>query len=518
MKRAILSVYHKEGIVSFAEGLQALGVALLSTGGTYKLLKERGIAVKEVSDETGFPEMLGGRVKTLHPKIHGGILGKRDDPQHLEQMKKQGIAPIDLVVVNLYPFQETIAKPGVTLDEAIEQIDIGGPAMLRSAAKNYKDVVVITDPADYAIVLEEMKASGGTVSLKRRAALAKKVFQTTSTYDRAIHAYLEGLDQGGLDRKEEVLPETLSLQFEKIQTLRYGENPHQQAGLYREAGAASEMKQLSGKEMSYNNFLDMDAAFELVRGFSETAAVVVKHNNPCGVATGETLVDAYRKARSTDPLSAFGGVAAFNRPVDVETAKEITSTFMEVVIAPCIDAAALEIFNTKKNLRVIEAGATAASTPTPARFDLRRMADGLLVQDYDRQVISAAAGLKTVSSRKPTADELLAMLFAWRVCKHVKSNAIVFAKPGHAIGIGAGQMSRVDSVKIATMKAQFPLAGCVMASDAFFPFRDAIDTAAEAGITAVIQPGGSMRDDEVIEAINGHKMAMVLTGMRHFRH
>ncbi len=513
IKRAILSVYHKEGIVAFAEGLQALGVALLSTGGTYKLLKEKGITVKEVSEETGFPEMLGGRVKTLHPKIHGGILGKRDDAEHVAQMKKQGITPIDLVVVNLYPFQETIAKPGVTLDEAIEQIDIGGPTMLRSAAKNYKDVVVITDPADYATVLEEMKTSGGTVTLERRAALAKKVFQTTSTYDRAIHAYLDGLD-----RKEEVLPETLSLSFQKVQTLRYGENPHQQAGLYREAGAASEMKQLSGKEMSYNNFLDMDAAFELVRGFSETAAVVVKHNNPCGVATGETVVDAYRKARATDPLSAFGGVAAFNRPVDAETAKEITSTFMEVVIAPSINAAALEIFNTKKNLRVIEAGAKAASTPSPARFDLRRMADGLLVQDYDRRVISAAADLKTVSSRKPTADELSAMLFAWRVCKHVKSNAIVFAKPGHAIGIGAGQMSRVDSVKIATMKAQFPIEGCVMASDAFFPFRDAIDTAAEAGITAVIQPGGSVRDDEVIEAINGHKMAMVLTGMRHFRH
>ncbi|MFQ5597651.1 MAG: bifunctional phosphoribosylaminoimidazolecarboxamide formyltransferase/IMP cyclohydrolase [Nitrospiria bacterium] len=514
IKRAILSVYHKEGIVDFASGLQTLGVALLSTGGTYKLLKEKGIAVKEVSEETGFPEMLGGRVKTLHPKIHGGILGKRDDPQHVAQMAKQDIAPIDLVVVNLYPFQETIAKPGVTLAEAIEQIDIGGPTMLRSAAKNYKDVVVITDPADYSTVLDEMKASGGEVSQERRADLAKKVFQSTSAYDRAIHAYLDGLDH----KEEESLPQTLSLSFQKVQTLRYGENPHQQAGLYREAGAASEMRQLWGKEMSYNNFLDMDAAFELVRGFAEITAVVVKHNNPCGVATGETLADAYRKARSTDPLSAFGGVAAFNRPVDTETAKEITSTFMEVVIAPAVDLGALAVFKTKKNLRIIEAGKDAAARPTPARLDLRRLADGLLVQEYDRQCISDAADLKTVSSRKPTEDELSALLFAWRVCKHVKSNAIVFAKPGHAIGIGAGQMSRVDSVKIATMKAQFPLEGCVMASDAFFPFRDAIDAAAEAGITAVIQPGGSVRDNEVIEAINGHKMVMVLTGMRHFRH
>ncbi len=521
IKRALLSVYHKEGIVEFAEELSALSVEILSTGGTYRLLKNAGVPVKEVAEETGFPEMLGGRVKTLHPRIHGGILGKRDDPEHVEQMAQQGIKGIDLVVVNLYPFQETIARPDVTLDEAIEQIDIGGPTMLRSAAKNYKDVAVICDPADYTTILDEMKQSDAEVSIASKSRLAKKVFQSTSNYDQAIFSYLERLDAGldaGLDAKEEVLPDTLSLQFKKVQSLRYGENPHQKAALYHAADNSGNIKQLWGKEMSYNNFLDMDAAFELVRGFEETAAVVVKHNNPCGVATAESLVEAYRKARSTDPLSAFGGVAAFNRTVDVDTAKEITSTFMEVVIAPTVDPAALAVFKTKKNLRIIEAGNNAISTPTLARLDLRPLASGLLVQEHDEKVISDAAALKVVSARVPTENEMEALLFSWRVCKQVKSNAIIFAKPGQAIGIGAGQMSRVDSVKIATLKAQFPIEGCVMASDAFFPFRDAIDAAAESGITAVIQPGGSIRDDEVIAAINEHNMAMVFTGMRHFKH
>lgn len=513
IKRAILSVYNKAGIVEFAEGLSALSVEILSTGGTYRLLKEAGIPVKEVAEETGFPEMLGGRVKTLHPRIHGGILGKRDDPKHIAQMAQQGITAIDLVAVNLYPFEETIAKPNVTLDEAIEQIDIGGPTMLRSAAKNYKDVTVICDPNDYGSILDEMKQADGAVSAESKARLAKKVFQSTANYDRAIFAYLDGLDE-----KETALPDALSLTYQKVQSLRYGENPHQKAALYQVSGNSSNLKQLWGKEMSYNNFLDMDAAFELVRGFEATAAVVVKHNNPCGVATSESLVDAYRKARATDPLSAFGGVAAFNRPVDVETAKEITSTFMEVVIAPAVDPDALGVFQKKKNLRIIETGKEASLVASQARLDLRPLANGLLVQEHDNTVISDAAALKVVSARTPTEDELAALLFSWRVCKQVKSNAIIFAKPGQAIGIGAGQMSRVDSVKIATLKAQFPIAGCVMASDAFFPFRDAIDTAAESGITAVIQPGGSIRDDEVIAAINEHNMAMVFTGMRHFKH
>ncbi len=520
IKRAILSVYHKEGIVEFAEGLNALSVEILSTGGTYRLLKDAGVPVKEVSEETGFPEMLGGRVKTLHPRIHGGILGKRHDPEHVEQMAQQGIRAIDLVVVNLYPFAETIAKPGVTLDEAIEQIDIGGPTMLRSAAKNYKDVTVICDPADYTSILDEMKAADGSVSIESKARLAKKVFQSTASYDRAIFAYLDGLDASpdSPDTTEEALPDTLSLKFQKVQSLRYGENPHQKAALYQSAGNESDLNQLWGKAMSYNNFLDMDAAFELVRGFEEIAAVVVKHNNPCGVATADSLVDAYCKARSTDPLSAFGGVAAFNRPVDAATAKEIVSTFMEVVIAPEVDAEALAIFKTKKNLRIIEAGKDSISGVLPARFDLRPLTSGLLVQEHDSSIISDPSVLKLVSARKPTESEMAALLFSWRVCKQVKSNAIIFAIPGQAIGIGAGQMSRVDSVKIATLKAQFPIKGCVMASDAFFPFRDALDTAAEAGITAVIQPGGSIRDDEVIAAINEHNMAMVFTGMRHFKH
>jgi len=523
ISRAILSVYNKEGIVEFAEGLNALSVEILSTGGTYRLLKDAGIPVKEVSEETGFPEMLGGRVKTLHPFIHGGILGKRDDPKHVEQMAQQGITAIDLVVVNLYPFEETIAKPDVKLDEAIEQIDIGGPTMLRSAAKNYKDVTVICDPTDYASILEEMKQADGLVSIASKSRLAKKVFKSTSSYDRAIFSYLDGLDPNR-EVKDEVLPDTLSLQFQKVQSLRYGENPHQKAALYQAAGDASNLKQLWGKEMSYNNFLDMDAAFELVSGFEETAAVVVKHNNPCGVATGENLVDAYCKARATDPLSAFGGVAAFNRPVDLETAKEIVTTFMEVVIAPAVEPAALAVFKTKKNLRIIEAGQfigagnDAIPAASTARLDLRPLANGLLVQEHDVRVISDAASTKVVSARNPTENEVAALLFSWRVCKQVKSNAIIFALPGQAIGIGAGQMSRVDSVKIATLKAQFPIEGCVMASDAFFPFRDAIDTAAESGITAVIQPGGSIRDDEVIAAINEHNMAMVFTGMRHFKH
>ncbi len=514
IKRAILSTYHKEGIVDFAKGLEALGVALLSTGGTYRLLSENGVKVQEVSDYTGFPEMLGGRVKTLHPLIHGGILGKRDDPEHQAQMAEHKIGPIDLVVVNLYPFQETIAKPDVSLAEAIEQIDIGGPTMLRSAAKNYKDVAVVVDPADYMPILNEIKKQDGAISETRRLELAKKVFFTTSGYDQAIFTYLNGLGD-----TLEKLPDLLSLQFEKVQTLRYGENPHQEAAFYRApAQAGTSLHQRWGKEMSYNNFLDMDAAFELVRGFKECAAVVVKHNNPCGVATDDHLAEAYRKARACDPTSAFGGVAAFNRPVDVATAEEITSTFMEVVIAPAIDDAAMAIFKTKKNLRIMTSPDTKMGETEADRLDLRPITGGLLIQDHDTKIISEIGELEVVSKRPPNEAEMAAMLFAWRVCKSVKSNAIIFAKPGQTIGIGAGQMSRVDSVKLATMKAQMSLSNCVMASDAFFPFRDGIDAAKAAGITAVIQPGGSIRDNEIIDAVNALDMAMVLTGMRHFKH
>ncbi|NKE71016.1 bifunctional phosphoribosylaminoimidazolecarboxamide formyltransferase/IMP cyclohydrolase [Candidatus Manganitrophus noduliformans] len=517
IRRAILSVYDKEGIVDFAQGLQSLGVEILSTGGTYKLLKEKGIQVKEVSEHTGFPEMLDGRVKTLHPKIHGGILGRRDDPKHLEQMKTQGIEPIDLVAVNLYPFKATIAKPNVTLEEAIENIDIGGPTMLRSAAKNYKDVAVIIDPKDYAAVLDEMKRSGGEISEAKRYDLAKKVFFTTSDYDRTISSYLEGREG-----KAERFPDHLVLQFEKVQSLRYGENPHQQAAFYREPqlteGGVAAAKQIWGKEMSYNNFLDTHSAFELVKEFKEPAAVIIKHNNPCGVATGATLVEAYKKAKATDPVSAFGGVAAFNRPLDAETAQEITTTFMEVIIAPTIDPAAATLFQKKKDLRVLEAGSKSINATNAGRLDFRRIGGGLLVQDTDSAMIHDPKELKIVSKRPPTQEEIEAMLFAWKVCKHVKSNAIIFARPGQTVGIGAGQMSRVDSVKLATIKAQMPVSGCVMASDAFFPFRDGIDAAAQVGITAVIQPGGSIRDQEIIQAVDEQNLAMVLTGFRHFRH
>lgn len=517
IRRAILSVYDKEGIVGFAQGLQRLGVEILSTGGTYRLLKEKGMKIKEVSEHTGFPEMLDGRVKTLHPKIHGGILGRRDDPKHLEQMKAQGIEPIDLVAVNLYPFKATIAKPNVTLAEAIENIDIGGPTMLRSAAKNYRDVAVIIDPKDYGTVLEEMKRSGGELSEAKRYELAKKVFFTTADYDRTIFSYLDGRE-GEAGR----FPDRLVLQFEKVQSLRYGENPHQQAAFYREPqlteGGVAAAKQLWGKEMSYNNFLDTHSAFELVKEFKEPAAVIIKHNNPCGVATAPTLVEAYKKAKATDPVSAFGGVAAFNRPLDAETAQQITTTFMEVIIAPTIEPAAVTIFQKKKDLRVLEAGSKSIGPSNAGRLDFRRVGGGLLVQDTDAAMIHDPKALKIVSKRPPTAEEIEAMLFAWKVCKHVKSNAIVFARPGQTVGIGAGQMSRVDSVKIATMKAQMPVPGCVMASDAFFPFRDGIDAAAQVGITAVIQPGGSIRDQEIVQAVDERNMAMVLTGIRHFRH
>jgi len=514
--RALISVSSKEGILDFAKGLSKLGIEILSTGGTAKLLRDGGVKVKDVSEFTGFPEMLDGRVKTLHPKIHGGLLGRRSNPEHVKQMKAHGIEPIDLVVVNLYPFEQTVAKPGCTLEEAIENIDIGGPTMLRSAAKNYTDVAVVVSPRDYGRVLEEIQKTG-EVSAKTRFELCRTVFLHTARYDSAISAYLDG--QVPAEEKTR-FPNILTLQFEKVQNLRYGENPHQQGAFYREFGrkepSVSNATQLQGKEMSFNNFLDANSALELVKEYDQTAAVIVKHNNPCGVATANALAEAYRKARDCDPVSAFGGVIAFNRMVDLETAKEITATFVEVVVAPEFAPDALEELKRKKDVRLLDVGPKV--TGTPEGMDMKKIVGGLIYQDRDLGKIADIRSLRVSTKRMPTDDEYGALAFAWKVCKHVKSNAIIFTTRDQTIGIGAGQMSRLDSVRIAVMKAQFPLKGTVLASDAFFPFRDGLDEAAKAGATAAIQPGGSLKDEEVIKAANEHGIAMVMTGMRHFRH
>jgi phosphoribosylaminoimidazolecarboxamide formyltransferase/IMP cyclohydrolase len=514
IKRALISVSDKTGIIEMAKGLEALGAEILSTGGTAKTLRDAGVKVTDVAAYTGSPEILDGRVKTLHPKIHGGLLGRRSLPAHVEQMNQHGIGPIDVVVVNLYPFEATIAKPDCRFEDAIENIDIGGPSMLRSAAKNHDDVLVVVDPADYSRVLDAVKTHTATSALRRE--LAMKVFQHTARYDALIAGYLEKQTRGG----EVKFPKTLSLQFELGETLRYGENPHQQGAFYRELDSkepsVSRGKILHGKAMSYNNFLDANAALELVKEYDETAVAIIKHNNPCGVALGATPVEAYVKARETDPVSAFGGVIAFNRPVDMAAAKEITSTFVEVVIAPGFAEDALAELKRKKDLRLLDVG--PLTKVKQEGFDLKKLVGGLIVQDRDLGVLTDLRALPVPTIRKPTEDEYAACGFAWKVCKHVKSNAIIYAKPGQTVGIGAGQMSRVDSVKLAAMKAQLPVKGCVMASDAFFPFRDGLDAAAEAGITAVIQPGGSIRDAEVVKAADEHGMAMILTGMRHFRH
>jgi len=522
VKRALVSVSDKTGIIELARGLSGLGYEILSTGGTAKGLREAGLTVTEVAAYTGFPEILDGRVKTLHPKIHGGLLGRRKDPKHVAEMAQYGIGPIDVVVVNLYPFEATISKLGCSFDEAIENIDIGGPSMLRSAAKNHAEVVVVVDPADYGAVLEALR--GGEVPLAVRRDLARKVFHHTSRYDGMIAGYLERQSTAGPIQ----FPSILTLQFEKVQTLRYGENPHQQGAFYRDVGGSepgvTRGRQLHGKEMSYNNFLDANAALELVKEYARQdvplpVAVIVKHNNPCGVAVGPTLREAYVGARETDPLSAFGGVIAFNARVDLAAAKEITATFVEVVVAPGFEDDALAELKRKKDLRLLAVGDLRTGARTgPDLMDLRKIVGGLLLQDRDLGVIADIRALKVASRRPPTEEEYAAFAFAWKVCKHVKSNAIVFARSDRTVGIGAGQMSRVDSVKLATIKAASSLKGCVMASDAFFPFRDGIDAAAQAGITAVIQPGGSIRDEEVVKAVDEHNMAMVLTGMRHFRH
>jgi phosphoribosylaminoimidazolecarboxamide formyltransferase/IMP cyclohydrolase len=513
--RALISVSDKTGIIEFSRHLAGYGVEILSTGGTAKLLREAGLTVKDVSEFTGFPEMLDGRVKTLHPKVHGGLLGMRGNPAHVAKMKEHGIENIDMVVVNLYPFEATVAKEGCRLEDAIENIDIGGPTMLRSAAKNYPDVTVIVDHADYAGVLEEMAAVKGTVSPATNFGLAVKVFQHTAAYDGAISNYLGAR----LGEEPQAYPATFTIQVKKAQDLRYGENPQQSAAFYVERDIAepcvSNAVQLQGKELSFNNIIDLDAAIETVKEFEQSAAVIIKHTNPCGVALADTPLSAYLKARECDPVSAFGGIVGFNRQVDAATARELASTFLEAVIAPGYSDEALEIFTAKKNVRVMQVPLLEAYVAQG--YDLKKVVGGLLVQGRDLGMVRAA-DCRVVTERTPTASEYDALDFAWRVCKHVKSNAIVFTNRDQTVGIGAGQMSRVDSSKIAVQKALLPTQGTVLASDAFFPFRDGVDAAAEAGVTAVIQPGGSVRDDEVIKAANEHGIAMVFTGMRHFKH
>jgi phosphoribosylaminoimidazolecarboxamide formyltransferase / IMP cyclohydrolase len=510
VKRALVSVSDKSGVVEFARALVALGVELVSTGGTAKLLHKEGLPVTEVSAYTGFAEMLDGRVKTLHPKIHGGLLARRDDATHLAAIRAAGIEPIDLVVVNLYPFAATVADPDCRLEDAIENIDIGGPAMLRSAAKNYAGVAVLVDPADYARVLGELR--GGGLSEATRFALAKKAFAHTAAYDGAIANYLSSRDGG--------FPEVLTLQFQKLQDLRYGENPHQAAAFYRDArpvgGSLAQYRQVQGKELSYNNIADADAAWECVKSFTEPACVIVKHANPCGVAIGRTSLEAYDNALRCDPVSAFGGILAFNRALDRATAQAAGKQFAEVIIAPRFEADAQKEFSGKENLRVLE---VPLSHDVQAH-DYKRVGGGLLVQGSDSLPLNEK-DLKIVTQKKPSDAQRADLLFAWRVAKFVKSNAIVFCRDGATFGIGAGQMSRLDSVRVAAMKAQeakLDLKGSVVASDAFFPFRDGLDALADAGAAAVIQPGGSLRDAEVIAAADERGIAMLFTGMRHFRH
>ncbi|MCX7172348.1 MAG: bifunctional phosphoribosylaminoimidazolecarboxamide formyltransferase/IMP cyclohydrolase [Proteobacteria bacterium] len=530
LEQALISVSDKRGTVDFARALHNLGIKLLSTGGTAKLLRDAGLAVTEVSDYTGFPEMLDGRVKTLHPKVHGGILGRRDLPDHLATMAAHDIPRIDLVVVNLYPFQQAIARHDCTLEDAIENIDIGGPTMVRAAAKNHGNeqggVGVVTDPDDYAGIIAELQASG-ELSYRTRFALAKKAFTHTARYDSAIANYLTSLDA---ENQRGMFPERLQLAFDKVDTLRYGENPHQQAAFYREQALANESvsgcianyTQLQGKELSYNNIADADAAWECVKAFdgASVACVIVKHANPCGVAVAATAEEAYRKAFKTDPTSAFGGIIAVNVAIDQSAAEAISSQFAEVIITPEITAEARAVFAAKQNLRVLLVPLPHQTGKLAAPFDFKRVGGGLLVQTADIARINQA-DLKLVTKRAPNEQEMRDLLFAWRIAKYVKSNAIVYCKDGMTVGVGAGQMSRVDSARIAAIKAEnngLSVAGSVAASDAFFPFRDGLDVLAKAGATAVIQPGGSVRDAEVIAAADEHGIAMVFTGFRHFRH
>jgi phosphoribosylaminoimidazolecarboxamide formyltransferase/IMP cyclohydrolase len=521
---ALLSVSDKAGIVELAQGLHALGVRLISTGGTAKLLADRGLPVTEVAELTGFPEMLDGRVKTLHPKIHGGLLARRDLPEHMAALQRHGIGTIDILVVNLYPFEQTVARPGCTLEEAIENIDIGGPAMVRSGAKNWKDVAVLTDASQYQPLLDELKASG-SVSHKAKFALAVAAFNRISNYDAAISDYLSRIQEDG---SLSLFPAQSNGRFVKLQDLRYGENPHQQAAFYRDLypapGSLVTAQQLQGKELSYNNIADADAAWECVKSFETTACVIVKHANPCGVATGKHPLEAYEKAFKTDPTSAFGGIIAFNATVRGEAAQAVARQFVEVLIAPEFSDDALAVFRGKPNVRLLKIALPpgGASDWDQGRnaVDVKRVGSGLLMQTADNKEITLA-DLKVVTSKQPTPAELQDLLFAWTVAKYVKSNAIVFCKDGMTYGVGAGQMSRIDSARIASIKAQnakLSLQGTVVASDAFFPFRDGLDVVVDAGAACVIQPGGSMRDQEVIDAANERGVAMVFSGVRHFRH
>ena len=523
MTTALLSVSDKTGIVDFARALHQRGIKLLSTGGTARLLADNGLPVTEVAEVTGFPEMLDGRVKTLHPRIHGGLLARRDMPEHMAALKTHGIAPIDLLVINLYPFAQATARPDCTLEDAIENIDIGGPAMLRAAAKNWPDVGVVIDPTDYPQVLAELDAGG--LTRQTRFALARKVYAHTAAYDGMITNYLSALEPGAEDKPAAVpmraeYPGTYTLQLEKVQDMRYGENPHQSAAFYREAapaaGLLSGWNQIQGKELSFNNIADADAAWECVKAFEQPACVIVKHANPCGVAVGGTAAEAYAKAFKTDPTSAFGGIIAFNQPLDAATADAVARQFVEVVIAPRITPEARAIFAAKQNVRLLEIPLGEGQNP----YDLKRVGGGVLVQAPDAKNVGLGE-LRVVSKKQPTQQQLQDLMFAWRVAKFVKSNAIVFCANGMTLGVGAGQMSRIDSARSASIKAQnagLSLAGSAVASDAFFPFRDGLDVVVDAGATCVIHPGGSMRDQEVIDAADERGVAMVFSGVRHFRH
>jgi phosphoribosylaminoimidazolecarboxamide formyltransferase / IMP cyclohydrolase len=516
IQRAILSVTDKTGLVDFARQLAALNIELVSTGGTAKLLRDSGIAVKDISELTGFPEMLDGRVKTLHPKVHGGILHRRASAAHRSALAEHGIAPIDMVVVNLYAFEKTAAKLGVAFEELIENIDIGGPSMIRSAAKNFHDVAIVTSPSDYESIAVELASADGSLALATKWRLAQKAFATTAAYDSAIAATLERIpgDTFQLPPEDGGFPSTLRFSFQKTLDLRYGENPHQKAAMYSDGSGVgvANARQLQGKELSYNNIVDLQAAWDLAQEFDgETVCTIIKHTNPCGTATGKTLAEAYKRALECDPVSAFGGVIGVNRPLDGEAAEEMHKLFLEVIAAPGFDEAAKVKFASKKNLRLVEV------VPATPRWVLKNVSGGLLVQDADVRPLQDI-DLKAVTKRAPTPEETGALLFAWKVCKHVKSNAIVYARNGQTVGIGAGQMSRVDSAKIGAMKAQLPLKGSVAASDAFFPFPDGVEEIARAGATAIIQPGGSQRDPEVIEAADRLGLAMLFTGIRHFRH
>jgi phosphoribosylaminoimidazolecarboxamide formyltransferase/IMP cyclohydrolase len=540
VQRAILSVTDKTGLVDFASKLAALNIELISTGGTAKLLRDSGVTVKDISELTGFPEMLDGRVKTLHPKVHGGILHRREDPKHVAAVAEHGIAPIDMVVVNLYAFEKTAAKPGVAFEELIENIDIGGPSMIRSAAKNFHDVAIVTSPSDYDSIADELSRSSGTLSHETKWHLAQKAFATTAAYDSAIASTLEQIDADGSRSGAGTFPPTLRSSFHKTLDLRYGENPHQKAAMYSDGSGlgVANARQLQGKELSFNNIVDLQAAWDLAQEFDEPVCAIIKHTNPCGTATGKTLAEAYKRALECDPVSAFGGVIGVNRPIDGEAAEEMHKLFLEVIATPSFDEAAKAKFATKKNLRLVEVtdstneswspgrprpeeitenGERTKASATPRKLVQKNISGGMLVQDADIRPLQDT-DLRVVTKRPPTPEETRALLFAWKVCKHVKSNAIVYAREGQTVGVGAGQMSRVDAAKIGAMKAQLPLHGTVAASDAFFPFPDGVEEIAKAGATAIIQPGGSQRDPEVIEAADRLGLAMLFTGVRHFRH